>query len=259
MRAVIISDIHSNLQALEAVAKDIRKQAPDYIYCLGDIVGYGPQPCECIEWVRTSGKVNICILGNHDAKAFRYDNGEIAEGEFDERLNEFNLMAELALWHNAQLLSAADKEFLAKLPRQMSLCTGLTICHGSYTNPWQYIKDRFSAAVEAGQSPTPLTAVGHTHSPFVFVEPDNFLLPDGVDEFRIPVRKKSVINVGSVGQPRDGNHHACYVVVDFSPDKFICRFRRVSYNIAKTARLIRKMGIDEGITDQMISRLYKGK
>ncbi|MBI5076937.1 metallophosphoesterase family protein [Candidatus Falkowbacteria bacterium] len=265
MRVAIIFDIHSNFQALEAVAKDIKKQSPDYVYCLGDIVGYGPQPRECVDWVRAKN-VNVCVLGNHDGRAVRCDNGDFAAGfteekQFDSRLHEFNAYAELTLRQNAALLSVADKEFLARLPRRVTFCTGITICHGSYSNPWQYITSSYEANNEARLTPSPLTLIGHTHSPFVFRAKGQgkFILPVGEETFEIPTKVKSIVNVGSVGQPRDLDYHSCYVILDCLPDKFVCHFRRVSYNINKTAKLMRKMGIDSHIIDFLIERLYKGK
>lgn len=226
----IISDIHGNLEALEAVLADIRTQNVNEIYCLGDIIGYGPNPRECIDLVMQHSK--LTIIGNHDQAALFDPEG-------------FNPGAERAiLWTRTQLESgdplANEKrwEFLGELPR-MKRDGEVMFVHGSARNPLnEYVfpediynqrkLERIFGLVEK------YCFQGHTHIPGVFTEDYNFLAPD---EFEMTYQlgdRKTLINVGSVGQPRDGDNRSCYVLFD---GKTIT-YRRVSYDFDKTAQKI---------------------
>jgi predicted phosphodiesterase len=232
----IISDIHSNLEALQAVLKDIEKQKPDEIYCLGDVVGYGPNPRECLDLVM---RCKVVLLGNHDQGAMYDPDG-------------FNPPAERAIfWTRAQLEMGGDDpqaklrrwEFLNERPRSHRE-NGLLFVHGSARNPLnEYVfpediynqrkMERIFALVDH------YCFQGHTHVPGVFTEQ----LPEDLYQFQGPADldyvyrlddRKTLCNVGSVGQPRDNDPRACYVLFDGET----IRFRRVEYDIETTIKKI---------------------
>lgn len=231
MRA-IISDIHGNLEALEAVLMDIRGQGISEIYCLGDIVGYGPNPCQCIDHVMKNCAVTI--LGNHDQAALFDPEG-------------FNAGAERAIFWTRAQLEAGDAagnearwEFLGELPR-MKRDGEFLFVHGSARNPLnEYV---FPEDVYNQRKMERIFGLvdnycfqGHTHIPGVFSEDYNFLSPDEVD-FKVALGdSKVLVNVGSVGQPRDGNNKASYIILD--PEEKTVSFRRVEYDFEKTAAKI---------------------
>jgi predicted phosphodiesterase len=232
----LISDIHSNLEALTAVLEDIRQQHITEIYCLGDVVGYGPNPRECIDLVM---KCQVVLLGNHDQGAMFDPEG-------------FNPPAERAIfWTRAQLEAPIENkqkmaqrwEFLAERPR-VHKENGFLYVHGSARNPLnEYVfpediynqrkMDRIFALVDH------YCFQGHTHVPGVFVENlqdelYQFHAPDEIDNAFKLDQRKILVNVGSVGQPRDGDWRACYVLLDDN----LLRYRRVEYDIDTTVQKI---------------------
>lgn len=211
MRRALISDIHGNLEALEVVLEDIQQQDVDEIFCLGDIIGYGPNPRECIDLVMEHCKVTL--LGNHDEGALFDPNG-------------FNIGAERAIfWTRNQLETGGDSsqrerrwDFLSELPRTHRQGPFLFV-HGSPRNPLsEYIfpediynhrkMERLFQLVER------YCFQGHTHVPGVFTEGYQFFAPEEIDHEYTLGEGKVMVNVGSVGQPRDGDNRACYVVLD---------------------------------------------
>ncbi len=225
MRA-IISDIHGNLEALEAVLADIAQQNVKEIYCLGDIIGYGPNPRECIDLVMQNCAVTI--LGNHDQAALFDPEG-------------FNAGAERAIFWTRHMLETGDPrgnerrwEFLGELPR-VRREENVLFVHGSARNPLnEYVfpediynqrkMERVFALVERH------CFQGHTHIPGVFTEALSFLSPEEIDHRYELAAEKALMNVGSVGQPRDGDPRACYVLFDGSS----VQYRRVPYDFEKT-------------------------
>jgi diadenosine tetraphosphatase ApaH/serine/threonine PP2A family protein phosphatase len=211
VRRALISDIHANLEALEAVIEDVKTQAVGEIYCLGDIIGYGPNPRECID--RVMETCRFSLLGNHDQGALFDPDG-------------FNIGAERAIfWTRAQLESPFDRannekrwEYLGELPRTFRENSFLFV-HGSPRNPLsEYIfpediynhrkMERLFQLVER------YCFQGHTHVPGIFTEGFQFYSPDEIDNEYTLGEGKVMINVGSVGQPRDGDPRACYVILD---------------------------------------------
>lgn len=232
----IISDIHSNLEALQAVLEDIKKHNVTEIYCLGDIVGYGPNPRECVDLVM---KCKMVLLGNHDQGAMFDPEG-------------FNSPAEKAIfWTRDQLEAPNDKkdskekrwEFLAERPRQFRE-NGLLFVHGSARNPLnEYVfpediynqrkMERIFALVDR------YCFQGHTHVPGIFTEqvPESdyqFNSPEEMEYSHALDERKTLCNVGSVGQPRDGDWRACYILLDGTS----IRYRRVEYDIETTVKKI---------------------
>ena len=248
MRRAIISDIHSNLEALEAVLLDIENQGITEIYCLGDTVGYGPNPIECIDIIRK--KVALCLLGNHD-QASLFD----PEG--------FNTSAERAIfWTREQLenprIPGADSrwDFLNCLPR-IHREEDFLYVHGSPRNPlneYVFQDDIYNERrMERLFSAIPKYSFqGHTHVPGVFTEDREFYMPDELNMRYTLGDKKAMINVGSVGQPRDRDPRACYVVLDGN----IVVYRRVEYHVEQTIEKI--MPISE-LDNYLGQRLREGK
>ena len=230
MKRALISDIHSNIESLEAVLADIRQQGITEVYCLGDIVGYGPNPRESIDAVM---KCKVCLLGNHDQGALFDPEG-------------FNTGAERAIfWTREQLENSGGNptgqhrwDFLGELPRNYREGPFLFV-HGSARNPLnEYV---FPEDIYNRRKMEKIFALidrycfqGHTHVPGVFTEDCAFYSPEELNgEYRLG-QQKVMINVGSVGQPRDGDPRACYVVVE---DDAV-RFRRIDYPFEQTIRKI---------------------
>jgi diadenosine tetraphosphatase ApaH/serine/threonine PP2A family protein phosphatase len=230
VKKALISDIHSNMEALEAVLADIEEQGIEEVYCLGDVVGYGPNPRECIDAIM---KCQVCLLGNHDQGALFDPEG-------------FNTGAERAIfWTRAQLeaggnASASHRrwDFLGELPRNHQEGPYLFV-HGSPRNPLnEYV---FPEDIYNRRKMEKLFALfdryvfqGHTHVPGVFTPDLQFLDPAELNyEYRL-TDGKSMVNVGSVGQPRDGDPRACYVTLDDG----VVRFRRVAYALEETVQKI---------------------
>ena len=211
MRRALISDIHGNLEALEVVLNDIKAQGVSEIYCLGDIIGYGPNPRECID--RVMENCTVTLLGNHDQGAMFDPDG-------------FNVGAERAIfWTREQLEAPADREnnekrweFLGELPRSHRNGPFLFV-HGSPRNPLsEYIfpEDIYNhrKMERLFQLVDRYCFQGHTHVPGVFTEGFQFFAPEEIDNEYTLGEGKLMINVGSVGQPRDGDNRACYVILD---------------------------------------------
>ena len=231
VKRALISDIHSNFESLQAVLADIREQGVEEIYCLGDLVGYGPNPREVIDEIM---KFPVCLLGNHDQGALFDPEG-------------FNSGAERAIfWTRNQLEnaggSAAERDrrwdFLGQLPRNHQE-DNLLFVHGSARNPLnEYV---FPEDIYNKRKLEKIFALirghafqGHTHVPGVFTEGCEFFAPEEIDyEYRLG-SAKTMINVGSVGQPRDGDPRPCYVVLEDD----VVRFRRVEYSFEDTIKKI---------------------
>jgi predicted phosphodiesterase len=211
VRRALISDIHGNLEALEVVLEDIKAQGITEVFCLGDIIGYGPNPRECID--RVMETCAITLLGNHDQGAMFDPDG-------------FNIGAERAIfWTREQLESPHDRdnnerrwEFLGELPRSHRKGPFLFV-HGSPRNPLsEYIfpEDIYNhrKMERLFQLVDRYCFQGHTHVPGVFTEGYQFYAPEEIDNEYTLGEGKLMVNVGSVGQPRDGDNRACYVILD---------------------------------------------
>ena len=243
MRYAIIADIHSNLEAMTAVLGEIEHQGGvDEIWCLGDIVGYGPDPGKCIELLRRYK--HVCVAGNHDwATIGRVDT------------TEFNPDAAAACrWTSAQL-NRTDIEYLAKLP--LAIEEGdFTLVHGSPRDPiWEYLISTSIAKENFAYFKTPFCLVGHSHIPLVFSHDDSGtpsssqFLPD----IKLTLgRHRLIINPGGVGQPRDGDPRASYALYD--SDNGIITLRRVTYDIRATQN---KM-MAQGLPVRLVVRLTSG-
>ena len=229
MRYLVLSDIHGNLAALDAVLASAPPDLP--IWCLGDVVGYGPSPNECIDRLR--GLDHLCIVGNHD---WAVKNGVDAR--------EFNPDAQFSVQWTQQYLTEDNLAYLKSLPSK-ELRGQFTLVHGSPREPiWEYILYPPVARLNLAHLDSPHCFVGHTHVPVVFrfrAEADEgecqveHLLeggPRSLGEGRL------IINPGSVGQPRDGDARASYLILD--ADDLTYEYHRVPYDVVKTQRLMEK-------------------
>jgi len=226
MRTLIISDIHANLPALNAVLA--AAEPFDRVWCLGDIIGYGPDPNGCIEKIR--GLPNLqCVKGNHDAAIL---------GEID--INAFNSEARKSLEWLVNKLKPKNKQWLGTLEERLTI-DDFTIAHGSPRNPvWEYILDIESARENMSHFETQYCLVGHSHFPCVFqMGEDSTQLPElmlmPIDE-PFTLENKSIVNPGSVGQPRDRDPRSSYLIYDNEENQW--SYHRVEYNVLKVQKRI---------------------
>lgn len=242
MRHLVISDIHANRVALETVLRDA---APfDMVWCLGDIVGYGPDPNECV--ARIQEFEHIAIAGNHDWAAL----GMLA-------LDDFNTEARMAHLWTREELSSASREYLQQLPVRLEQ-GDFTLAHGSPREPiWEYILDLGTAAINFSHFSTSFCLVGHTHLPLMFIADETagrpiVVIPDiGTP---IPLRgRRMILNPGSVGQPRDGDPRASYAILD--TDAMTWEIHRVAYPVEITQERMRARGLPR----RLIARLEVGR
>ena len=236
-RTAIISDIHANATALDSVFDDASSQGVTNFVCLGDIVGYGPDPSECVRKIQ---ELNcITIKGNHD---------EYVLDEYD--LDNFNEEArEALLWTRSQL-SSAQKNWLALLPYTRRLGRN-SLVHASLDEPesWQYITNRLDASLLLKEQKSLITFCGHTHRPMVFKYTQGAASKlEGV-VVEIDSSSKYMINVGSVGQPRDGDTRACYVIFDRTARTV--EFRRIIYDINRTADRIKNSELPNSLAERL--------
>ena len=230
-RILVISDIHANLTALEAVLADAGEV--DETWCLGDLVGYGPDPNECIHRIRSLPKLT-CLMGNHDTAAI----GNLA-------LVSFNHDARRSLvWHK-ETVTKKNLTFLTGLPSDVVVCGKVSLAHGSPRDPiWEYVMNALTARINLGFFSTPWCFIGHSHMQVVFQQ---CARRDSVDIVVLPpgegyeLTERAILNPGSVGQPRDRNPRAAYAL--FYPEKKIWEPRRVEYDIQAVKTRILEAGL----------------
>jgi diadenosine tetraphosphatase ApaH/serine/threonine PP2A family protein phosphatase len=239
MRVAVLSDIHANLPALDAVLAAI---APfEAVWVLGDIVGYGPQPDAVIERLRAEGARGV--LGNHDAAAL----GRIETDAFNED-------ARVAVEWTAAHLGGAAREWLATLPER-HVEGDFSMAHGSPRDPiWEYLFSTPVARRNLSAFDTRHCLVGHTHVPLVFRDDDGLmetLSPSDGSRLHLDARR-TILNPGGVGQPRDGDPRACAMILD--PEAGVAEWHRVPYEIPRTQALMRAAGLP----DRLVQRLQFG-
>jgi predicted phosphodiesterase len=244
MRFAFISDIHANLEALESVLEDIKSQNIDEIICLGDIIGYGANPNECVEIVRK--RCPTTLLGNHDAAAVDMLSTQ-----------HFNIHAKIAIEWTSQNLKADIKKYLTELPFRATK-SSMTLVHATPYEPnmWYYITSLEEAAFNFQFFDTEICLVGHTHIPIIIVldqDKELYVHPDTQIKLSDVAGARLLINVGSVGQPRDRNPKSCYGIFDDVAGEF--SYRRVAYNIEKTQAKMKKIKMPEFL----ISRIQEGR
>jgi diadenosine tetraphosphatase ApaH/serine/threonine PP2A family protein phosphatase len=236
MRFAIFSDIHSNLEATKAVFEDAGKQKCTHFVCLGDVVGYNANPHECVELVRELDCP--AIKGNHDEQASLL---ETSRG--------FNELAEHAINWTRENLTDADKEWLREL-RLLRQVRDFTIVHATLDTPeqWGYVLNNLDAAASFTYQHTTICFFGHTHFPIVYVRDAN-VQRLRAEQLTIDPSKKYFINVGSVGQPRDGDWRAAYSI--FDTEKNVVEQRRVKYDLETAQKKILKAGLPRLLADRL--------
>jgi len=236
LRYAILSDIHANLPALEAVLEEIRVLGVDKYLCLGDIVGYGAQPRECLEIVQ--GLSERTVAGNHDFAAL----GKIDIDNFNEHARE------ATLW-TRRTLKEEDLDYLRSLPL-VHHYDGFSIVHGTLYSPelFDYIQTSYDAFLSISQLPGEVCFLGHSHIPVTFIQ-RRFITYSFESEFTVESGTKVLVNVGSVGQPRDNNPNASYAIFDTAGRKVT--LRRVAYDVGAAAASIREAGLPEVLGERL--------
>ncbi len=238
MRRAIISDIHANIHALDAVLKDIERQAVETIICLGDVVGYGAFPEDCVTKVRE--RCSTTILGNHDYMA---GNDFQLEGYFDDARKSLE-------WTRGRL-NDADRAFLNGLPILFEE-SQTTYVHASLHEPttWEYLDFGGDFQRHFALQKTPVCFVGHTHMPGIFT---NEVMGSHELTWNAPIslpnRDQVLVNAGSVGQPRDQEPRACYVIYDEM--QRVVTFRRVNYEIQRAQNGIRAVKLPVFLAERL--------
>ena len=236
MRYAIISDIHANYDALTSVITDIDGSQIDKIVCLGDVVGYGAQPRECIALLRERGV--LTIAGNHDYACIGKTN-----------INYFNAYAKEATLWTRKVCTDEDKEWLKSLSL-VEYLEDFTMVHGTLYAPelFDYILTTYDAYLSLQLLETGVCFLGHSHVPINFVWEEK--ITHNYDR-ELPVRPevKMLVNVGSVGQPRDDNPKACYAIYDSEAKKI--EIRRLDYDIESAARKIREAGLPAALGERL--------
>lgn len=249
MRIAILSDIHGNLEALQAVLKHAQETGFDRLVCLGDVVGYGANPQECVEVVREQVSNNngreLVVKGNHD---------DAASGGGDEYFNE---QAQRAIRWTAEQLSDETLQWLRDLDMVFSFNPDYFLVHASPHQPenWHYVVNMGDAMSAFDSFVEQAAFIGHSHVPF-FVSREmgeEQIQIHQVESIQMENGTRYLINVGSVGQPRDGDPRACYVFFDLEQRR-IERYR-VEYDIDRASRKI----LEAGLPEFLATRLHKGR
>ncbi len=240
MRYAVIADIHANLEALDVVLEDTRQQQCTHYCCVGDVVGYNANPKECLEIVRSMGMP--CVKGNHDEYC-----------STDDPLEGFNPHAAEAINWTRKQLSEEERQWLRDL-KYVKLVTSFSMVHASLDEPqrWQYVFDKLAAAASFTYQNTSVCFFGHTHVPVAFVR-DSLVRGGTYSKFKVEAGRKYFVNVGSVGQPRDGNPKAAYVIYDLVEGSI--ELRRLDYDIPKAQAKI----LAAGLPERLAHRLAHGK
>jgi len=236
MKIAFISDVHGNLEALTTAFDHIEKNEAEQVVCLGDIVGYGPNPNECVELVQE--RCDVVLMGNHDYAAIGLANIEY-----------FNEFAKISTRWTIQTLKEENKKYLHSLPFSHQ-DDEMIMVHSSPTNPshWYYVLSMPDALIEMQAFSQNLCFIGHSHVPLVFSSRDMIREP----LVQIEQNHKYIVNVGSVGQPRDGNPRLCYTLYDTGKKEI--RYIRLDYDLQTTYAKI----IEAGLPLYLAERLLKG-
>ena len=240
MKYAIIADIHANLEAFQVVLDDVKEQNCTHVACLGDVVGYNANPKECLDIVRG---MNIpCVKGNHD---------EYCSSE--DHLEGFNPHAAEAVNWTRKQLTVEDREWLRDL-KYLRLVANFTIVHATLDVPqrWGYVFDKLAAAASFTYQNTGVCFFGHTHVPVAFIR-DSQVRGGTYSKFKVEPGRKYFVNVGSVGQPRDGDPKAKYVVYDM--DESSIELRKLDYDIPGAQKKI----LAAGLPPRLAERLAVGK
>jgi diadenosine tetraphosphatase ApaH/serine/threonine PP2A family protein phosphatase len=240
MRVAVISDVHANYHALEAVLREIDAVRVDAVWCLGDTVGYGPRPNECCDVV--DNRADYCLVGNHDLVVI----GELAVSEFNDEA------AAAAVW-TAEVLTPESRAFLARL-KPLGHVEGVDLFHASARDPvWEYVLTEEAATATLELADAPLVLVGHSHVALAITADDGRIsggpAPGGS---KVTLEGRHLLNPGSVGQPRDGDPRAAWLLLDL--EERLAEFHRVAYSIERTQAEMRERGLPQALA----ARLERG-
>jgi len=234
VRALVVSDLHSNAEALRVVMNRVRRKKFDQVICLGDFVGYGAQPNQVLDTMRNWKARKLYIRGNHDRVVAGHEDGE-----------QFNNAAKFAALWTRDHLSAPNRRFLQNLPLGPLEDKGLLVCHGAPHNEDEYVFHDGHAQQIFDGTDARIILFGHTHLPVIFAMDRRHRVYGGVvtgeTTFHLEPEYRYLINPGSVGQPRDRNPAASFAL--FDSDKMTVQFFRVAYDIGKTQASILKAGL----------------
>ena len=240
MHCAVMADVHSNLEALEAVLKDIEKREAADIIFLGDAVGYGPDPNKCIDVLRDACRV--LIAGNHDRAATCQ-----ADIEY------FNEYAKAAVLWTREELSEENKGFIEALPLTAEMKDdGVLLVHSTPKEPeaWHYLLTLWDAEINFNYFDQRICMLGHSHQPFVIERLPSDEMVIQSKEISLGSSARYILNAGSVGQPRDRDPRACYMMIDGEKVEFV----RIAYDIEKTQKKMH----DSGLPLPLIERLARG-
>ena len=234
MRALVLSDLHANAEALRAVLSHVRRKKFDCVVCLGDFVGYNAEPNQVLDVMRTLKGKKYYIRGNHDRVTVGLGEG-----------HGFNPAAKLAADWTAAHLSTPNRRFLEELPLGPMRRDDFLLCHGSPHDEDEYVFNEYHAAQIFESTDAPIVLYGHTHLPVIFwTENGGKVRGASVRDdltVKLDTSRRFLINPGSVGQPRDRNPRAAFAIVDSV--KMTAQFFRVPYNVRKTQSAILKAGL----------------
>jgi predicted phosphodiesterase len=239
VRIAVLSDIHGNLHALEAVLEALVDEAPDAVWCLGDLVGYGPRPNRCCTLV--AGRADICLIGNHDLGVL---------GRLD--LEDFSYDAAASARWTASVLEEEPRRYLESLEPQ-SLRGEVALYHASARDPvWEYVLTPFAALASFAASEARILLVGHSHVALAFGLADQRLettIAPGGTGLDLSGDGRWILNPGSVGQPRDGDPRAAWLILDLDAKQ--ADYRRVEYDVSRTQEEIRERGLPEPLAERL--------
>jgi diadenosine tetraphosphatase ApaH/serine/threonine PP2A family protein phosphatase len=233
MRVAVISDVHANYHALETVLEQIDAARVDAIWCLGDIVGYGPRPNECCETVEA--RADLCLVGNHDLVVL----GELSVSDFNDEA------AAAAVW-TSEMLTPSSRTFLERL-KPVARMDGVDLFHASARDPvWEYVLTEEAARGTFELAEAPLLLVGHSHVALALSydggDVAGGLAPAGTE---MELNGRWLLNPGSVGQPRDGDPRAAWLLLDL--ERRFAAFHRVAYSIETTQTEMRERGLPRAL------------
>jgi diadenosine tetraphosphatase ApaH/serine/threonine PP2A family protein phosphatase len=241
MRVAVISDVHANYHALEAVLEEIDAAGVDAVWCLGDTVGYGPRPNDCCTTVQQ--RAGLCLVGNHDLVVL----GELTVSDFNDEA------AAAALW-TSQVLTQESRTFLESL-KPYAEVDGVDLFHASARDPvWEYVLTEEAARATLELSDAPLVLVGHSHVALALtLEGDEVRGGLAAADAEVELKGRWLLNPGSVGQPRDGDPRAAWLLLDL--ERRFAAFHRVAYSIEETQSEMRERGLPR----MLAARLERGE
>jgi predicted phosphodiesterase len=239
VRVAVLSDIHGNLHALDAVLESVAADAPDAVWCLGDLVGYGPRPNRCCTLV--AERADVCLIGNHDLGVL---------GRLD--LDDFSYDAAASARWTAEVLEDEPRAFLASL-EPAGEAHDVAFYHASARDPvWEYVLTPVAALASFSSSEARILLVGHSHIALAFALVDwtlETIIAPADMELDLSGDGRWIVNPGSVGQPRNGDPRACYMLLDLDAGR--ADYRRVEYPVERTQAEIRERGLPEPLAERL--------